>query len=296
VNDPASIPRPGPAVAACAALLLSILSGLVTAAPAEEHRTAAILVERENAFAQAAVDHGTRAAFLEFLGDSAVILAPTPVLARASVESGPKPGSPLRWRADLAMISALGDFGWTSGPFTSWATSTNERPEQSGHYFTVWWVEDGGVWRVILDGGVPYPVAEADVPNHLNVTPRLRPVLKRGGTTDCPQEFSDAWHAKGRIKALKSYLAPDARLLYAGIPPRDGAAIRPASDPLANAVLGTMHVARRVGSEAGDVVVAYGDYELPATLEMPARRMIFIQAWDAATSCKLALEAVNSAH
>ena len=265
------------------------------AAQAAEQVSAQTLVDSELAFGQAAIDRGTRAAFLEYLADNAVILSPSPSPARSAIESGPSPGAPLRWRPDLAMISLRHDFGWASGPFTSWARSTNDRPEQSGHYFTVWWLEDNGKWRVVLDGGVPSPVAETDLPHHLDVKPRLRESDSRGGSKDCLTDFTDVWRQKGRAKALKEYLASDARLLYAGSPPRDGKAILPATDPLASAHLAGVHVARRLGSEFGDVSVTYGEFDIESTLEAPARRLVFIQAWDVSSKCKLALEALNPA-
>ena len=266
-----------------------------SAAHAAAPATAQTLVDRELAFAQASVDHGMRAAFLEYLADSAVIMAPGPSPARSTIESGPSPGAPLRWRPDLATMSRLHDFGWASGPFSSWAHSTDDRPDQSGHYFTVWWLEDNGNWRVVLDGGVAYPVAETDLPHHFDVKARLRESGGRGGQQDCVVDFTDLWRQKGRVKALKEYVANDARLLYAGIPPRDGKAIQPATDPLANAHLAAVHVARRLGSELGDIVVTYGEFDIESTLEAPARRLVFIQAWDVSGKCKLALEALNPA-
>lgn len=279
-----------------AALVAVAVAGAFAPAQAADKATAQTLIDREAAFAQAAIDHGTRAAFLEFLAESAVIMGPGPMPGRSTILSGPSPGGPLRWRADLATMSRQGDFGWASGPFTQWARTTNDRPEQSGHYFTVWWIEDDHEWRVILDGGAPYPVAETDLPHHLEVTPRLRNSKGTGNLSkDCTLDFVAEWRDKGRAKALKSYLAKDARLLYAGAPPRDGKGIVPAADPLAKAHISTAHVARRMGSEFGDVTVAYGDFELEATLEVPARNFVFIQAWDVSSKCELAFEALNPA-
>jgi len=278
---------------ACAVLGGGALAFLT--AHAAEPATAQTLVDRELAFGQAAIDHGTRSAFLEYLADSAVILAPSPSPARSTIEGDAPPGAPLRWRPDLATMSRHHDFGWASGPFTSWAHSTNDRPQSSGHYFTVWWLEDNGKWRVVLDGGVPYPVAETDLPHHLDVTPRLRNSESSGGSKDCVTDFTDLWRQKGRAKALKEYLASDARLLYAGSPPRDGKAIQPATDPLVATHLAGVHVARRLSSEFGDIAVSYGEFDLEATLEAPARRVVFIQAWDVSSKCRLALEALNPA-
>ena len=282
--------RPRALAALIATLPLAAAAGGATAADA---LSAQLLVDREAAFQQAAIEHGTRAAFLEFLADNSVLLRPEPAPGRVAIANGASPGAPLRWKPDLAMISGHGDFGWTSGPFSSFQHSADEHPIVTGHYFTVWWFEDK-VWHVVLDGGVPYPVADSALPHHLDVTPVLRrPGSGDVGTKDCAQEFAEAWRFKGRVKALKQYLANDARLLYAGAPPRDGKAIVPASDPLAAARLGATHVTRRIASEFGDVAVSYGDYELESTVDAPPRRMLYVQAWDLRGSCKLALEVLN---
>jgi len=272
--------------ALCAALAAS-------AAVAAARPSAALIVEQELAFAQSAAEHGTRAAFLAVLADSAVLMQPRAVPARATLEAGAGPGAPLRFRPDLASISARGDFGWASGPFSHYRESAGDRPDVVGHYVTVWRREDGGAWRVILDGGVPYPIADGASAAHLAVSARLRPTASAGAAPDCSAEFAARWQAQGRARALKEFLAADARLLYAGAAPRDARAIEPKLDPLAAAPLHAARIARTLASEDGDVAVDYGEYELGATLEVPARHVVFIRAWDLGHRCRLALEALS---
>ena len=271
-------------------LALAVAAETLAAPP-----SAAVLVQNELAFAQAAVDRGTRAAFLEVLADSSVVMQPVATPGRASIENSRAPGAKLLWRPDLASISAGGDFGWASGPFNYFGYSTGAHPEDTGHYVTVWRLEAGGAWRVLLDGGVSYSIGSSDPVAHLAVTARLRKTQTGHAAPDCSGEFAARWQSKDRVHALKDYLADDARLLYSGAPPRDGRGIDPKADPLAVTPLRAVTVAHRLTAEGGDLMVDYGEYALDASGELPARRLLFIRAWDLGHGCRLALEALNPA-
>ena len=252
------------------------------------------IADADIAFAQRAIASGTRAAFLEYLADSAVLLDPAPHPARAATEAGSAPGAPLRWRPDLASVSASGDFGWTSGPFLAWTTNTDEPPAVAGHYFTAWRRADDGAWRVTLDGGISYPLSATAGGHALDVEPRLRRVHGgRGTAADCSLSFGSAWKTDGRAKALKEFRSDDLRLLLAGIPVRDGRAAAPDTDPLVGAPIAALRVAKSRSSERGDVVVSYGEYDIAARPDTPARRYAFVHAWDVDKRCRLALEMLN---
>jgi ketosteroid isomerase-like protein len=272
-------------------LLLLLAARLAAGAP-----SAQTIVDNERAFERAAIEHGTRAGFLEYLAESAVILAPQPVPGRASTESQPAPGSPLRWRPDLAQISGGGDFGWASGPFLSYAHSTDELPVAAGHYLTVWRREADGGWRVALDGGVAYPFEEAAVAHHLEVTPRLRPAGSgRGRVEDCSTAFAARWQSRGRRAALAEFLADDARQLSSGRPVLDGRTAWPAGDTLGPDVLVRLLPARSLRAEAGDVEVSFGTLDVAARAEVPARHYFYAHVWDVDKRCRLALEMLNPA-
>jgi hypothetical protein len=271
--------------------------GLAAAAAAVAGAPSAqVIVDNERAFERAAIEHGTRAGFLEFLAETSIVLGPQPTPGRAATEAGPAPGAPLRWRPDLASISGAGDFGWASGPFLSYAASAADPPVAAGHYFTVWRRENGGAWRVLLDGGVPYPLDERLAPRQLEVTPRLRrPGGGHGRTTECSAAFGALWQQKGRAAALKEYLADDARLLLAGAAVEDGRAAWLKADPLRDAALAKLRTAKTLGSDGGDVEVSFGEYDVAARLDAPSRRYLYVHAWDVGSSCRLALEMLNPA-
>ncbi|MBS0375916.1 MAG: nuclear transport factor 2 family protein [Proteobacteria bacterium] len=272
-------------------VLLLVAARLAAAAPGAQ-----AIADNERAFEQAAIERGTRAGFLEYLAESAVILAPQPVPGRAATESGPAPGAPLRWRPDLASISGGGDFGWASGPFLSYAHSTDELPVAAGHYLTVWHRESDGRWRVALDGGVAYPFEETAVARHLEVTPRLRPTGSgRGRTGDCSAAFASRWQSRGRRAALGEFLAEDARQLSSGRPVLDGRGAWPAGDTLGPDVLVRLNTARSLRAEAGDVEVSFGELDVAARAEVPARHYFYAHVWDVDKRCRLAVEMLNLA-
>jgi hypothetical protein len=281
---------PSPASPLVSVLALALVAGGAAAATPSAQQ----IVDNERAFERAAIEHGTRAGFLEFLAESAVVLGPQPTPGRAATEAGPSPGAPLRWRPDLASISGGGDFGWASGTFLSYKASTAEPPLAAGHYFTVWRRGDDGAWRVLLDGGVSYPVDDRLVPHQLEVTPRLR---HAGGghahAGDCSAAFAARWQEKGRAAALKEYLADDARQLLAGAAVTDGRAAWLRADPLRDAVLGKLRTAKTLAADGGDLQVSYGEYDVAARLDTPARRYVFVHAWDVGRNCRLALESLN---
>ena len=267
---------------------------LLLAAAAAAPPSAAIIVTNERAFEQAAIERGSRAAFLEYLAADAALLEPLPVPGRATVEKGPSPGALLRWRPDLAAISSGGDFGWASGPFLAYAASVDELPVGSGHYFTGWQRDAAGAWRVLLDGGVAYPVGAAKAPTQLAVTPRLRAVASgTAKSAGCAAALAARWRSAGRGAALAEFLATDARLMSAGSPPLDGRSEILGHDPLAGAALGVARPLLSLAAPAGDLLISVGEYELEPLAGAAARHFVYIDAWDLGRSCRLALEALD---
>jgi ketosteroid isomerase-like protein len=279
-------------------LLVCALAALCVSfdAPARAPKThpAQVIVDGERAFAQAVADLGERDGFLAYLAESSVLLRPRPVPGRAAYEGKPDPGTQLRWTPDLAHVSGAGDFGWASGPWmlgSGWATG---RAGSTGHYFTAWRRDAGGQWRVVLDGGAPYPVDDDRRAGFLDVKPKLRdPGSGRGKRSDCAAEFFAKWREDGRSDAIDEFAADDLRLAQSGRAPLDGAKPARKGDGLRGAVLSAGRVTRSISSDGGDVVVTYGEYEIAAQPDTPRRRFVFVQAWDVGKKCELALEMIT---
>lgn len=275
---------------------LAIACGTVLAAGEAAAAAPAVtdaIVDAEHQFAARVAADGIGPGFLAYLADSAVVLTPEPKPARALYEGLKEDGTRLTWRPDLASTSSAGDFGWASGPWLRYSKGATSA-ELGGHYFTVWRRTAGDGWKVLLDGGVSYPVAVAQREALPEVAPRIRRTHAAGTGVDppCEARFFGEWQRKGRARALDAYAARDVRLLAASVAPVDGRA-NLASDALRDAPLVAARVARRLYSPGGDIYVAYGEYEIGNQGQYGKRHYAFAMAYDATDNCRLALELVT---
>ncbi|MCF8504677.1 MAG: nuclear transport factor 2 family protein [Caulobacter sp.] len=112
--------------------------------------TPAPVVAAERAFAADGAALGFKASFLKHSAPDAIVIQPEPVNAWESLRAAPdsKPDDPrLEWWPIWAGISASGDLGFTTGPYSV-------AGKRRGHYFTVWKKQQDGQWKWVFDGGV----------------------------------------------------------------------------------------------------------------------------------------------
>lgn len=217
----------------------------------EEAVDAGRLVAQEEAFARAARERGTRAAFLEFLAEDSVIVRPGEVAGREYWQHSKDDRSILQWYPSRAVVSTSGDFGYTLGPWASGRRGARQRA--FGHYVKIWRREPDGELRAVFDGSISHP--------HRSGAPKLvagaimyEPngvVRRRLGVTDIERRFAQAAAASGYDSAAAMW-AIDRSLRM-----RDGAEPAPfgtsaAAAPAEVAVEGS-HV-----SAAGDLAYTYG--------------------------------------
>jgi len=134
------------------------------------------LVAAERAFSKLSEASGIRTAFLANLAPQAIVLRPRPAPGR-SVYEGIPPELPavLKRQPVVAEVSAAGDMGWTSGPYELRPASDYRGAPGVGHYVSVWGREKGGVWKVLIDGGIGHGAPETPV------QPDLARLLPGGG-------------------------------------------------------------------------------------------------------------------
>jgi ketosteroid isomerase-like protein len=170
------------ALARAAALLLAC----ACAAPEPAPHAALPLLDADRAFAHDAQERGLAPAFLEVLGDGAVVFRPGPVSARTWFEQHPDQAEVVEWWPDTAEIAGCGDFGWTAGTWELREADEDDHPGPTlarGRYVTVWRLERGGVWRVVLDHGAALPEpASGERPVTLRELATGAPVAPRGPT------------------------------------------------------------------------------------------------------------------
>lgn len=244
-----------------AAMLAGCPSPPGSGAPAAVAVTDATLLELEARFAAASRAHGMQQAFLEFLGEGAVVLQPGPTPGRAAWSAaGELPGT-LDWLPDRAQISAGGDLGFASGP---WHLAPQEADGRhvEGRYITVWRKTAAG-WRVAFDGG--FGRAPAGAWEKRGKTPALHPYACERGTPMLPGELQLLDLAMSGITGGDTHQRRILALLDAGAALFHAPAVEGASDASAReAALGALPATqqyRPMGAgiaSAADLGYSYG--------------------------------------
>jgi ketosteroid isomerase-like protein len=142
--------------------LFLLLAGLVLAIPSVPAETPAAnamraMVEAEKKFYQTGQEQGTRAAFLSFLADDAIIFQPGPVNGKEAWRKRSETGLDLIWEPAFAAIAGSGDFGYDTGPAKWRAKKTDEKFTGHGHFVSIWKKQKDGSWKVALDCGIEHP-------------------------------------------------------------------------------------------------------------------------------------------
>lgn len=199
------------------------------AAPAQEPDPSSplgSLVQAERAFARHSAEKGMASAFMAFLSDEAVVFRPHPVNGQEWFRSHPAPPVRLAWAPGFADISATGEMGYTTGPWTARDESDSTAPPAYGEFVTVWKKHEGNVWKVEIDLGISHPAPVSDVqftaPKHTPVAPALiRPdsgflAMEKSRLLAREREaFGDSAHVVP-VERLLSTLGSGARVLRPG--------------------------------------------------------------------------------
>jgi ketosteroid isomerase-like protein len=263
--------------------------------PVKEKRFPAALapvVEAEHAFAQRSIDEGMKPAFLGYAASEGVVVNRNGLVNAIETWSkrDPAPKGLLTWWPTYADVSRAGDLGWTTGPFEFREKPTDEKPADTGHFFTVWRKQPDGAWKWVLDLGIRHP-APATTETVLTYPAALRNARAaaaahgniedaRRSLTEAERTLSDASASQGFRTALLAHADESLRLYRQGTYPVVG------KESVARAikVLGefiTWQPSKVDVAASGDLGYAYGTYELRAKQsdEKPAVRGHFARVW-----------------
>jgi hypothetical protein len=116
--------------------------------------TIATAVDAERAFIHDAHTQGQWTAFRKWADNDAVMFTPQAVWAQEFLKGRADPPKSIDWAPAESWVSCDGRTAINRGPWTS-ASGT------AHGYFTTVWMQSGGHWRWIYDGGAPLPVATA---------------------------------------------------------------------------------------------------------------------------------------
>lgn len=192
------------------------------------------LVEAERAFAATSKATSTRAAFLAFLADDAILFRPHPVVGKAWLAERPAPPGLLTWYPIHAEIARAGDLGYTTGPWELRETQPDDPPLRHGHYFSIWRKQPDRSWKVLIDLGIvspppasPYPAWEPPVNSDVPDTPGgIEPGRLASGENllDEDVSLSQLSAERGTLRALLASATEDVRILRMGMQPLVGRA------------------------------------------------------------------------
>lgn len=265
-------------------VLLATVAGLRAETPAEAVRA---MVEAERKFYRTGQEKGTRAAFLEFLADDAIVFRPGPVNGKEVWSKRTETGLDLVWEPSLAAIARSADFGYDTGPSKWRANKAEKKFTGFGHFVSIWKKQKDGSWKVALDCGIENGGSDAKPPLRL-VTPKD----DGKGTAQSFKDVQAAFIATARLdftKAFRQFGSDEVRLYRDGSFPtigkKDGAELLgPEQAGL------TMEVMKTDMSSSADLAYLYGSYS--DTRIKPGEAGHFLQIWqtDSAGAWKLVLD------
>jgi ketosteroid isomerase-like protein len=176
------------------------------------------LVQAEMSFAAMSVEKGRRTAFTTFLADDSILFRPGPVAGREWFIQAPESKGILNWRPAVAMISASGNFGYTTGPWQFYEQSMREPPVSNGQFLSFWRKDSDGLWKVVVDFGNMNPPPAADDSSVLKrqLQSTSVPCDMQTATETVLREdsaFATMTRENGTLKAFPLYLHESARLL-----------------------------------------------------------------------------------
>jgi ketosteroid isomerase-like protein len=180
------------------------------------------LLQVQNAFDKAASERGMKSAFLEFLGDDAIIFQPHPMNGKKYWNSREgDPGKRLLRTTTYSDISANGLLGYTTGNWRLFSTGRSESDASFGQYVTIWEKKTDGTFQASVDIAISHekmPFYQTDRPVRKKQT---RDINKRGWSpADASMNFLRTSMSNQRLGgAYKKFAGDDVRLLRDGEPP-----------------------------------------------------------------------------
>jgi ketosteroid isomerase-like protein len=273
---------------------LPVWMSVVRAEPIAPADAVRAMVEAERQFYQTGQEQGTRAAFLTFLADDAVVLQPSPANGKEAWSKRPENGLDLIWEPTFAAIAQSADFGYTTGP-AKWKASKQDKQFLGyGHFVSIWKRQKEGTWKVALDVGIENPapaggtdslqlhLPEQDAGTKTNPSVRLRPL------SATKSAFIDAAR-RDFTEALLGSASDDVRVYRDGALPAVG---KDATARLLGPQRRKMSMAALGGdiSTTADLAYSYGKYS--TDLGAASEQGIYFQIWriDARDAWKLVLE------
>lgn len=217
------------------------------------------LVKTEKSFALAALEKGTKSAFLEFLADDGIIFQPMATNGKEVWKAKADSPALLAWNPAFADISSDGRLGYTTGDWEFRPKGKDDKPIAFGQYVTIWQKQLDGKFKAILDIGISHDKPQNVQTNRLSPkeTTDSKP-LKFFEFLEQSSVFDRSNPATVYNKLYKNNLADDVRVLREGKLPFVGKKI--ADKELKNAAK-ELSLQPKFTFDINNLAYTYGKYE-----------------------------------
>jgi ketosteroid isomerase-like protein len=269
--------------------ILIIITSFLLLQGANAQKGIAALIAAEKNFAAFSIAHSTKEAFLQYIDSNSLMFDKgKPVKAQAYWKQREKNAGVLNWQPQFAEISASGDFGYTTGPWTFRLTAADSIVAR-GQYSTVWYFTKDSEWKFLIDLGVddtplplPGEVIKIDFPKQMENTAavsRIFPMIA------AENEYVKAMAAK-KYKTCLQYLSAQCILT------RNGQA--PAVTPEAQKAIIDSTPALKYNMEGWDISAIPDLGYVYGTTMLNGKKEGFFRVWRREkTGWKIALEVVR---
>jgi len=253
-----------------ATLLLLALTYVRAESPEEAGRA---MAESESKFCAVAQEKGTRAAFLDFFADDAVVFRPGPEKGK-EVWRNRKTDLELLWQQTLVTIARSADFGYDIGP-SKWRVARSKEEWTYAYFISIWKKQKDGDWKVVVDCATENPQ-----PGTQSEPLRVRVVeAKTSSNSAAFAEIRSHYLVSAKrnfADAFQQFASDEVRAYRDGAVPCIGkdactVSLSPHSGGL------SMEVLKTDISRSDDLAYYYGRYSDPASENQPMGH--FLQIW-----------------
>ena len=180
------------------------------------------MVDADRAIANAAVELGTKTAYMKYLADDGVIFKPEATNGKDFFRiQKEEPPVILKRTMEHADIASNGLLGYSTGTWEETPRKQGGPPRQVGQYVTVWSKKPDGKFYAIIDILTKYDEAAAPVGNPMLTTNMPKDINKRRwSAADPSMNFLKMSMDRGGLgNAFDEWAAEDVRLIIEENPP-----------------------------------------------------------------------------
>ncbi len=221
------------------------------------------LIETEKAFAQASINVGTKAAFLNFLSNESIVFDKSmPVNGLEYWQNIDLKGT-ITWKPVIAEIAGSLDFGYIVGNYQSHNTSATDKPSTFGSFVTLWKKQADNSWKVAVDMGVLHNEVKLNNAELTEIYPTFKPyeLKNRMVLAERMVFMTDHFYwknAKSALNPFEPHLAENVRIYRKNLTPiigKENAKVFLKKTYNKNLVYTGL---KAISSNAGDLVCVYG--------------------------------------